>query len=534
MKLFNPSNSSSLPVVASSSSKSASPLTVARRWTLLSLALAGGIAGVFSLPLMFAAPSQAQHTQNAQYRSNGTAPIIEDALWHENETRTAPVAIPSLAPLVKRTQNAVLTISTESGGKPVSIDPRDPRGEMLRRFGVPLETPKQMGQGTGFLINADGYALTNHHVVENANSIRVRVGNEAQEYTAEVIGDDPRTDVALIRIKDARRLFDYLPLGNSDQLEVGDFAVAIGNPFGLSQSVSMGIISARSRRDVAPSGRQGLYDFLQTDASINPGNSGGPLLNLNGEVIGINSAVNAAGQGIGFAIPVNLVKQLLPDLRNKGRVERAWLGVGIDRVTPEIAQGLNLPTPYGALIRQVVPGSPADRAGIEPGDIVTRFDGKEVETSTDLPFLAGTAGIGRTVSVEVWRDGKVKTVPVVLGQLPDDDAAGAVGSKESTGAVGRYQDKKLGIELETLSDASRQTLNLSARVQGALIREVDQGSIAVDSGLQRGDVVVKVNGTNIENTAAYAREVDKVKSGSLLRLHLIRDGATMFVAFIKP
>jgi serine protease Do len=458
-----------------------------------------------------------------------SAAFADTSLWTE---RNGPprVAIPSLSPLVAESEAAVLSINTEVTTQS-SVDPR-----AFRFFGLDVPDFKQRGQGTGFLIHPDGYALTNHHVVEGATRIRVQVGRRSEVIEARVVGTDPRTDVALIQLdgkNPAGGPWPHLPLGNSETLQVGDFVVAIGNPFGLSQSVSMGILSAKSRRDIAPSGRQGLYDFLQTDASINPGNSGGPLLNLAGEVIGINSAVNAAGQGIGFAIPINLVKQLLPDLKEKGHVQRSWIGVAVQRVAPEIAQGLGLDRPRGALVSQVVPGSPGYKAGLKPGDVITRFDGKLIEDSTDLPLLATTAGIGRTVQLELVRDGEVRSARVTLAALPGDqddgrdDRAQAADRSDGKGA-------RLGLRVGTLDDELRARLDLPARQRGAVITRVAPGGVAQAAGLQPGDVIVEVNGRAIVDADGFFNAVAAVKSGKLLKILVIRNGTTTFFAIPKP
>jgi serine protease Do len=456
--------------------------------------------------------------------------MADSSLWLERGG--APkVVIPSLSPLVAETEPAVLSISTEVTAQS-SVDPR-----AFRFFGLDMPDLKQRGQGTGFLIHPDGFALTNHHVVEGASRIQVRVGSRTEVVDARVVGTDPRTDVALIKLdgkNPAGGPWPHLPLGNSDVLKVGDFVVAIGNPFGLSQSVSMGILSAKSRRDIAPSGRQGLYDFLQTDASINPGNSGGPLLNLAGEVIGINSAVNAAGQGIGFAIPINLVKQLLPDLKDKGRVQRSWIGVAVQRVSPEIAQGLGLERPRGALVSQVVQGSPGYKAGLKPGDVITRFDGKPVEDSTDLPLLATTAGIGRTVPIELVRDGELRSAKVTLAVLPGetDDA-----EREARGAVSDGGDGKgagLGVRVGSLDDELRARLDLPARQRGAVIMRVAPGGAAQSAGLQPGDVVIEVNGKAIDDADDFFAAVTREKPGKLLKMLVIRNGTTTFFALPKP
>ena len=461
-------------------------------------------------------------------------PAFAERLWTEKATPNTHIQIPSIAPLVKQVSGAVLTISTEGAVENASGPaPSDPRMDMFRRFGFEFrmpQAPPMRGQGTGFLIHPDGYALTNNHVVENAQVIHVRVGSDRRQYEAEVVGADPNTDVALIKLKSKRRDWPVIPLGDSDKLAVGDFAIAIGNPFGLSQSVSMGIISARGRRDIAPSGRQGLYNFLQTDASINPGNSGGPLINLDGEVIGINSAINSAGQGIGFAIPINLVKKLVPELKQHGRISRSWIGVGIRPVAPDLAEGFGLDRPRGALVAQVVPGGPGDKAGLKPGDIITRFGDKDIEEASELPLLAGLSGVGTKVRLEVVREGKPRNYQLTLGELPGEGGASGPGrASESDEQVGR-----LGVTVESLDDSTRGRLRLPADVQGAVIVNVAPGSPGGDAGLEPGDVVVEVNGKQVRTARAFANAVKSVPSGKLLRLLLRRGDATIFTALVKP
>jgi serine protease Do len=460
------------------------------------------------------------------------APVAhaDAALWTERPASAPRVAIPSLAPLVNDAGAAVLTIDVESQASS-TVDPR-----AFRFFGMEAPDLRQRGQGTGFLIHPDGYALTNHHVVENATSIRVRIGGRSEVIPATVVGDDPRTDVALIKLEGknpAGGVWPALPLGDSDALAVGDFVVAIGNPFGLSQSVSLGILSAKGRRDIAPSGRQGLYDFLQTDASINPGNSGGPLLNLGGEVIGINSAVNAAGQGIGFAIPINLVKKLLPDLKGRGHVQRSWMGVAISRVDPSLAQALGLDRPRGALVSQLVPQGPAYKAGLKPGDVITKFDGKTVEDSSDLPLLAATAGVGRTVPLELMRDGELRSAKVTLRSVPDSDD-GAGGNRFERNRPSVEKDTRIGIRVDTLDDELRSRLDLSSKQRGAVVVGVDPGSAAAEAGLVPGDVIVDINGTTVVDREGLVQVLDRIPSGKLIKLLVLREGTTTFVALMKP
>jgi serine protease Do len=448
-------------------------------------------------------------------------------LWHERPNGSADVLpLPSLSPLVKEVGKAVLTITVEANQSQGQQEP------MFRGFGFEFRLPDMgpmKGQGSGFLIHESGYALTNHHVIEHAGKITVNVGGSPEEYDAEVVGTDPTTDVALIKLKGKKR-WPFIPLGDSDALEVGDFVVAIGNPFGLSQTVSTGIISAEHRRELAPSGRHGLYDFLQTDASINPGNSGGPLINLKGEVVGINAAVNRAGQGLGFAIPVNLVKQLVPQLEDKGAVSRSWIGVAIQSVAPELAEGFGLDRPRGALVAQVVEDGPAAKAGLLPGDVILSFDGKPIEESSDLPLLAAHAGVGKRVKLGIKRDARDRAITLTLGEMPGTQPAGGVhGSRDKAQEAG-----KLGIQIDDLDKRARQQLGLSKAVKGALVVDIVPFSPAANGGLKPGDVVTKVNGRKVSSARGFVKLVTRVPSGKLVKLLVRRGKSTMFVAMKKP
>lgn len=271
--------------------------------------------------------------------------------------------------------------------------------------------------GSGFVVDADGHILTNAHVIEGATSIRV-VFDDDTELDATIVGVDGATDIAVIRVEPFSTI-QALPLGDSDALRVGDWTVAVGNPFGLSSTVTAGILSARSRRDVPVGGAVRYVDFLQTDASINPGNSGGPLLDMAGRVIGINTAVNREGQGIAFAIPINMVREILPQLVAGGRVERSWLGVFIEQIDEDVALAMALDSPDGALITRTVPGGPAAIAGIRPGDVIRQFGDASIDSPDDLKWVASTAGVGETVPVRLVRGGNPQTLQVVMGELPE-------------------------------------------------------------------------------------------------------------------
>ena len=454
-------------------------------------------------------------------------------LWTEPARTRTSVAIPSVAPLVDKLEPAVLVVFTEGDFDAArDLPPGHPPVPEGPFEGGPDEDGILRGQGAGFLITPSGYALTNHHVVEHAQSITVRVGNGKEEIAARVIGSDEKTDVALLKIDSPRKDWPAIPLGDSDVMRVGDFVVAIGSPFGLEQSVSVGIVSARGRRDVTPSGREGLYDFLQTDASINPGNSGGPLLNLYGEVIGINSAVNDAGSGIGFAIPINMVKKLLPSLKERGRVARSWIGVQITGIDKEVASGLGLDRPRGALVREVVPDGPAAKGGLQPGDVIVSFDGKPVEDSYDLPLMAGDTGVGKMASLDVVRDGKPMKIAFALGEHPDN----AVLAKAEKAVAKKLADRdgSLGVVVVTLDPSDRMRLKLRTDVAGTRVSKIRPGSPASMAGLHTDDVIVAVNHQETRTARQFADIVKAAPAGSLLKILLHRGNSTLFIPIPKP
>lgn len=467
-------------------------------------------------------------------------------LWTDSKPGPALVSVPGVAPIVARVEPAVLVVFTEgppsSRGLPPghpALPPTDGLPPGHPTLPMPEEGPAdgelERGQGAGFLITANGYALTNHHVVENATRVTVYVGDSKDEIEAEVVGSDEKSDVAVIRLRSPRTDWPVLPLANSDAVNVGDFVVAIGSPFGLEQSVSLGIVSARGRRDIAPSGRQGLYDFLQTDASINPGNSGGPLLDTRGAVVGINSAVNAAGAGIGFAIPINQVKRMLPSLVATGRFERSWIGVSIQDVDPSIVAGMGLPSAHGALIREVVKGGPAATAGLVPGDVIVSFDGKAIVQASELPLRAGDAGVGTTASLELYRDGKQRTLPLTLGSHPDNARPVDDGRTPPEGpAPSVASDGSIGVVVVGLDAENRARLELPAGTKGARVKKVRPGSPAFLGGLGVDDVVTSVNGIPVSDADAFAVVVKATPSGGLLKLLVARGSSTVFAAVKKP
>jgi serine protease Do len=378
---------------------------------------------------------------------------------------------------------------------------------------------KGQGQGSGFLITPDGYALTNNHVIAGASEIVVTMADD-RRFVASVVGADESTDVALVKLHEAEGL-PVLPLGDSERLLVGDWVVAIGSPLGLRSTVTAGIVSATGRREVKPGNRRFYSNFIQTDASINPGNSGGPLLNTQGEVIGINTAINKEGQGIGFAIPVNMIKTILPALRSRGFVERSWIGIMIQPLDEVLARSFGLHSAQGAIVTDVVKGGPGERAGLASGDVILEFNREMLHSDAELPWLASVAGVGKTVPVTVWRGGKRKTVQMTLEPLPGQSARSplAVDVARKTQAAAASQD--VGIVARDLPR--------NQSVEGALVVKIEEDSPARASGLRPGDIVVSVNDREVPDARNFYQAVEEARA--LIRVKVKRSGSTFFFAF---
>ncbi len=430
----------------------------------------------------------------------------------------------SFADLIQKVKPAVVNVSTTTivkiPGGPFKhfFSPGEGGdfGDFFQRFfgEVPDQELRQRSLGSGFIIDKEGYIITNNHVVENAEEISVKLA-DGREYKAKVIGRDPKTDLALIKISSLFKELPFLPLGDSDKMRVGDWVLAIGNPFGLEETVTQGIISATGR--VIGSGP---YDnFLQTDAPINPGNSGGPLINLTGEVIGINSAIIQSGQGIGFAIPSNMAKRIVPQLKEKGAVSRGWIGVSVQGVTPEIARALGLKGPQGVIVSDVVPGGPADAAGIKRGDVIVSFDGKEIKKVGDLPLLVAETPAGKKVDVKVIRDSKELTLNIKVAEMPAGKIAAAGQQPSSEG---------LGLTVAGITPQIMGELRLKDR-SGVIVVDVRPGSPADDAGLQVGDVIKEVNRAAVKDLSDYNSAIRKSGRNKPLLLLVKRGGQAYYV-----
>jgi serine protease Do len=444
-------------------------------------------------------------------------------------TRAGGQAPPSFAPLAAEASPAVVhikvtsVVKTAEGGAQFGSPPDLFGDEDGPSPGFRFPAPPrgggftQHGSGSGFVIRKDGVVLTNNHVVESAKAITVTL-NDGRELDAKVMGRDPKTDLAVLKIDPAKSL-PTARLGDSDGISVGDWVVAIGNPFGLSNTVTAGIVSAKGRAI----GSGPYDDFIQTDAPINPGNSGGPLFNERGEVVGINTAIfsqSGGNVGIGFAIPINLAKKLVPELEESGHVTRAWLGVTIQKLTPDLAQSLGVEPARGALVAEVSPGSPAAASGIEPGDVITRYDGKAVDEHAALPMLVASTPVGKTIPVEVVRNGKAKTLEVMVTRQVGDEAPDKADEHKG----------KWGLALRDLSAAEREQRDLAAG-GGVLVAGVAAESPAAQAGITAGDVILQVNRKAVATVEQVKKEIASTPDGKPLLL-LVRpaDGNERFAA----
>ena len=434
--------------------------------------------------------------------------------------RQAPASFADLADEVK---HSVVNISTTQVVKGLPMQPflgpnapfQDFFGDdfFKRFFGhMPQGQMKTHALGSGFVIDQDGFILTNNHVVEKAAEIKVKL-ESGKEYDAEVIGRDPKTDLALIRTKPDADLPKPVRLGDSDAIRVGDWVMAVGNPFGLGHTVTTGIISARGRIIGA-----GPYDdFLQTDAAISPGNSGGPLFNMKGEVVGINTAIIAQGQNIGFAIPVNMAKDLLPQLKS-GKIIRGWLGVMIQDITPELSKSFGLKEEKGVLLSDVTKGSPAEKAGLKRGDIVIRFNGKETENAHTLSRLVAAIPPDTKVTLDVIRNGKEKAIEVAIGTMPQE------GGEQLPEATADW-----GLTVQDITPELAQQLGLSSGEKGVIVSSVEPGSPAGEAGLRRGDVIQEVNRHGVRNLHDYNRTLEKAKQDRTVLFLVKRGSGTLYV-----
>jgi len=436
-------------------------------------------------------------------------------------------SLPEFKTIVKENTPAVVKILVESApGSAAHPQIPDEIPEYLRRFfegqgqqPQQRQRPRQ-GMGSGFIISQDGYIVTNNHVVEGADKIVVRL-TDRTEYEAEIVGLDARSDLALLRV-DAKGL-PVLKLGSPGELEVGEWVLAIGSPFGLDYSVTAGIVSAKGR-SLPTETRDNYVPFIQTDVAINPGNSGGPLFNLDGEVVGVNSQIftrSGGSIGLSFAIPVSVVINVIDQLRETGAVTRGWLGVTIQDVDKVLADSLGLDRPKGALIVELQPGGPADAGGLQSGDVIVRFDGADISTSSDLPHVVGLVRPGTMAKVELVRDGKSKSLKLEVGGLDSDENASLATSAPEQGSGGR-----LGVVVEEITEQLQARWGISG---GVVVTEVATGSPADEAGIRSGDVITLIAGVPVSSLDSFERALGELEAGKSVPMRLIRRGSPLFI-----
>ncbi len=438
--------------------------------------------------------------------------------------------LPDFTELVEKQGPAVVNISTTQivhdaqsfPGMPPGMDENDPFYEFFRRFAPPVPRDQErQSLGSGFIISSDGYILTNAHVVDSADRITVRL-TDKREFKAKVIGADKRTDVALLKIEASG--LPRIEQGDPNKLKVGEWVVAIGSPFGFDNSVTAGIVSAKGR--MLP--QENYTPFIQTDAAINPGNSGGPLFNMKGEVVGINSQIytrSGGSMGLSFAIPIDVAMEVVSQLKATGKVTRGRIGVTIQEVTRDLAESFGLDKAGGALVSGLEKGGPADKAGIQVSDVILKFDGKDVNSSADLPRIVARAHPGSKAAVVVWRKGKTREVTLTVGEMPDEGRMAQRGKNGGGGAPSGASVERLGLTLSELTAAQKSELQVS----GGLVVEDAKGA-AARAGLQRGDVILSINNTEADSLAQFRDVLKQIPKGRNVALLVRRGDNTTYIA----
>ena len=453
------------------------------------------------------------------------------------KVRMGTAALPSFADIAQEAMPSVFSITStdivKAGqGRRQQANPYGGEGDPFEFFFGPPgnrrgqqddEEHKQVQGGTGFIISEDGYIVTNNHVIDGADKIEVRINNK-EKYTAKLVGRDTATDLALLKVEVKQRLTP-LPLGDSDKARVGEWVMAIGDPLAFDKTVTVGVVSAKERSGLTgdPATRS-FENYIQTDAAINFGNSGGPLINVNGEVIGINTAMFRPAQNIGFAVPVNTLKQILPQLREKGKVTRGFLGINIVNVDADRATAFNLKTEDGAFVESVEPGKPADKAGVKPGDTIVKVDGVAVKDTRDLIGYVSVKAPGSKVQLGVIRDGKEITLTAALAERKDETADKG-GDPEKTASQDSHE--RIGIQVAELTPQMRQMQRIKADMDGLVVMRVKEVSAAADAGIQEGDIITQVNGQKVGTTEDFGKVVGKAKKGDILKLYVYNPRANV-------
>lgn len=439
--------------------------------------------------------------------------------------------LPDFTEMVAKNGGAIVNISSSHNNAPAKGNPQSqqqlPEGlppemeEFFKRFGQgqngDLMPRNSKSLGSGFILSSDGYVLTNHHVVDDAQEIVVKLADR-RELVAKLIGSDPSTDIAVLKIK-AENL-PAVSIGDPNKLKVGEWVLAIGSPFGFDQSVTAGIVSAKGRS--LPGGN--YVPFIQTDVAINPGNSGGPLFNMEGKVVGINSQIYSQSggyMGLSFAIPMDVVMNVVDQIKSKGKVSRGWLGVQIQDVTRELAESFGMSRPQGALVAKVIPDSPAEKAGLQIGDVIIEFNGHVIETSGELPPMVGMTPIDQASEVKFIRQGDKKTVPITIGLLPEEQQLAAAEPAEPK------SNNRFGVTVSNLTDEQREQLKVNQG--GVLVQQVAKGP-GLEAGIQRGDVILRIQNSMVDNVADFDKIVKSLPAGKSVALLIQRRDSPVFLA----
>ncbi|MFH1436598.1 MAG: Do family serine endopeptidase, partial [Pseudomonadota bacterium] len=471
--------------------------------------------------------------------SAGHAAAQDDSkLWKEPDAAAKPlVDLPGFSGIVDKLTPAVVSfyVTTE-----VDMSTLDPMFKFFKDYfkqeAVGSPQPfTQKGVGSGIIINEDGYILTNHHVVQNVKSIKVVLEN-GDKFEGEVVGSDEATELALVKINVPYKL-QPATLGDSDKSKIGDWVIAIGNPFGLEASVTVGIVSAIGRHEIGPPQLR-YQDMIQTDAPINPGNSGGPLVDLSGNVVGIATAITASGQGIGFAIPINMAKTILPHLLDKGMVPRSWLGVTVQTLSDLLADSFGLTSKEGALISDVHEGSPAWTTGLKPGDVILELDGEKITTPDKLSWYASTAGANKKVTMKIWREGKEKELTLKLAPMPDYfyGAEPKAKLKTTEKKTKKSSPAAAPVTVDEIDKYTASKLGLEAKgdnVAGVIVTSVDKAGYLGNAGIDKGDIIVEINGEACYGPADFHKKVKMIKKGGIMRLYVISKAKRGFIALKK-
>jgi len=472
------------------------------------------------------------HAQETRFTTVSKAPVVNQV--NPGDLSVAEKLSNVYADVAAKVNPSVVTIFTETDvkveGSPFSGSPFEEffgRDDLFKKFfqqQTPEQNYKRMGLGSGVIVDSDGILLTNNHVVDGADNIKIRL-MDGREFEGTVKGTDPQTDLAVVTINTDN--LSPIQLGNSDQVRVGEMVLAIGSPLNpqLEHTVTSGIISAKGRSGV---GLSQYEDYIQTDAAINPGNSGGALVDLQGNLVGINSAIvsqSGGFQGIGFAIPVNLAKKVMEDIINNGKVIRGWLGVYIQNITPELAKALDLKSTKGVLVSKVQKDSPAEKAGIQEEDVILSFNDKMLNNAAELSTWVASTSPKQNIKLKILRDGKEMNINVNLGELNEDRQAVA---------QGKSQYSSIGIQVANIVPELVNQYHLDKDVRGVVVTAVSPNGVAAGVGIQEGDVIMKVNRQNIESVEDFDNEISKVTGGDNLLIYLRRGSANLFVAFAIP